>query len=110
MEIEQVGADEAIALAQGESILLDVREQYEWDAVHVEGAKHLPMSELASRIAEVPAEASLLVMCHSGQRSLTVTEALVDAGYQAVNVAGGILAWEQAGGAVVRRTPRTPLG
>jgi rhodanese-related sulfurtransferase len=110
MEIEQVGVDEAISLARGESIVLDVREQYEWDAVHVDGATHVPMSELQARIAEVPTEDTLLVMCHSGQRSLVVTEALVEAGYHAVNVSGGIMAWELAGGPVVRRTPRSPLG
>jgi rhodanese-related sulfurtransferase len=109
MEFEQVTAAEAISLSAGDSVLLDIREQYEWDAVHAPNAQHLPMSELEARAGELPIDATLLVICHSGQRSTLVTEALVAAGYDAVNVAGGMLGWELAGGDVVRPGSESPL-
>jgi len=102
MEIEHVDAAEAIARAAGPAVLLDVREQNEWDAGHAPEAVLLPLSTMRGGPVELDEDAEYLVICHSGQRSQMVTEALVDAGYSAVNVRGGMMAWEQAGGPVVR--------
>jgi rhodanese-related sulfurtransferase len=104
-EIESVGAAEAIELATGESWLVDVREPDEWEAGHAEGAYSLPMSQLNERIDELPRDATLLVICHSGGRSARVTEALTAAGYSAINVAGGTMGWQSAGGVVVADGP-----
>ena len=106
---EQISAAEAITLASGDSVLLDVREQYEWDAVHAPQATHLALSTMHSGPVELAEDASYVVICASGVRSESVTEALVAAGYSAVNVIGGMAAWEQAGGAVVRPAASTPL-
>ena len=103
--------DEAIALVAGGAVLLDVREQYEWDAGHVPDAH---------RSADVRASVSASPSCRrreparhlpQRQRSLAVTEALVDAGYDAVNVAGGMMAWQAAGGraSVPENAPRLEL-
>lgn len=100
-EAAQIAADEAIALVAGDGWLLDVREQNEWDAVHSPDAHLIPMGELNGRIDEIPDDVPLVVICHSGYRSWQVTRALVDAGYDAVNVAGGMEAWQSAGGVVV---------
>lgn len=76
-----------------EALLLDVREQPEWDAGHIEGAVHVPMGELGARQEELPQDRLIVCVCRSGQRSGVVTNALVGAGYQAENLEGGMHAW-----------------
>jgi rhodanese-related sulfurtransferase len=104
--IEHVSATEAISLSKGTSVLLDVREQDEWDAGHAPQAQSLPMSQLTERLSELPVDTDILVICHSGGRSQRVTRALVDAGYPAIDVSGGMLAWAAAGGEVVEGPAR----
>jgi rhodanese-related sulfurtransferase len=103
--LEEVSAAEAIELSQGESWLVDVREPDEWETGHAAGAYSLPMSQLSERMGELPQDATLLVICHSGARSLRVTSALSAAGYNAINVQGGTMAWQSAGGAIVADGP-----
>ena len=101
-EVPEVPVQDAITAAASGEYLLDVREQQEWDEVHAPGATLLPMRALSERAGELPEDGGILVICRSGVRSAAVAEALVAAGYPAVNVAGGMLAWEAAGGPVVR--------
>ena len=84
------------------AFLLDVREQDEWDAGHAPQATHIPMGQVAARRDELPEGATILCVCHLGGRSAAVTEALLNAGHQAVNVAGGMEAWAGAGLPVVK--------
>ncbi len=98
--LPETTAESAIVAVTVGTPLVDVREQHEWDAGHAPSAIFLPMSELSSRLDELP-DGEFLVMCHSGARSARVTEVLVEQGYSPVNVAGGILAWHAAGGDVV---------
>jgi rhodanese-related sulfurtransferase len=77
--------------------LLDVREDGEWSAGHVPGATHIPMGDLSGRTGELPADQEIYVICRSGHRSARVTQALNGAGWQAVNVAGGMQDWAAAG-------------
>lgn len=100
----EVDAAEAIALVAAGGYLLDVREQDEWDSGHAPDAHLLPMSELQQRVAELPENTPLLVICHSGMRSQRVTSFLLDDGFDATNVVGGMLAWQAAGGEVVPST------
>jgi rhodanese-related sulfurtransferase len=100
-EAVQISAEDAIALASGTGWLLDVREQNEWDGGHAPQAHLIPMGQIMDRIDEIPADAEIVVICHSGYRSWQVTKALVEAGYDAVNAAGGMEAWQSAGGVVV---------
>lgn len=93
-----ISAADALVLAAGPALLLDVREQDEWDRGRSSLAVHLPMSELNARFTELPDDRQILVVCHAGGRSARVTAALVGEGYNAVNVAGGMLAWQAAGG------------
>ena len=69
--------------------LLDVREPYEWAAGHVPTATHIPLAQLNHRAAEIPKDDTVYVICRSGMRSARVVMALTEAGWQAVNVAGG---------------------
>jgi rhodanese-related sulfurtransferase len=79
------------------TVLLDVREQDEWDAGHAPNALHIPMSELAGRLGELPAEQEVLVICRSGGRSARVTAYLNANGWDARNVDGGMQQWAATG-------------
>jgi rhodanese-related sulfurtransferase len=96
----EISVEEAIRLAASGALLIDVREQDEWDAGHAPTARLLPMSLLADRLEELPADERVLVICHSGGRSARVTDFLAQRGYDAINVAGGMTAWAAAGGPV----------
>ena len=84
-----------------EAFLLDVREDDEWAAGHAPGAVHLPMHQVPARLAEVPTDRPVDVVCHFGGRSAQVTAYLLQAGVDARNVDGGMDAWERAGKPVV---------
>lgn len=89
---------ETIAPAEvGSTYLLDVREDEEWEAGHAPGAVHLPMSEIQQRLAEVPADVPVAVVCRVGSRSGQVVAWLRQQGYDASNVEGGMLAWQRLG-------------
>ena len=91
-----------LARRHGEgAYVLDVRQPDEYVAGHVPGAVLVPLNELGDRIDEVPADRPVLVVCKSGGRSAVATEALNHAGRSATNVAGGTMAWIEAGHPVV---------
>lgn len=76
------------------ALLLDVRESWEWVTARIPGARHIPMGQIPTRLAEIPQDRPVVVYCATGQRSGAVTDALRRAGYPRVfNVAGGIVAW-----------------
>ena len=75
-------------------LLLDVREDWEWELVHVEGAVHVPLGELPRRLRELDPRAPVVTICHHGARSSRAQELLRGAGFGRVrNLAGGIDAW-----------------
>jgi rhodanese-related sulfurtransferase len=82
--------------------LLDVREPYEFKEGHIPGARLLPLGELESRLNELPVDREILVICRSGNRSGAATRQLIRAGYQAVNLNGGMIGWQRAGYPVKR--------
>ena len=84
-------------VAAGEMAVLDVREPEEWAAGRIAGSVHVPVGELVARQDEIPEDAPLLVVCRTGSRSAWATEMLARAGYDATNLAGGLVAWETAG-------------
>jgi rhodanese-related sulfurtransferase len=93
-----VSVQDLHAASEPNRIVLDVREPYEYAAGHVAGAKLLPLSQLQSRLDEVPADRPVYVYCHSGNRSKQASEILAKAGKKDIrDVRGGILAWEAAG-------------
>ncbi|MBY6411793.1 rhodanese-like domain-containing protein [Rhodococcus sp. BP-252] len=83
-------------------VLLDVREDDEWQQGHAPGAVHIPMTEVPSRIGEIDIDAELYVVCRQGGRSLRVVEYLQQIGYDAVNVDDGMVGWQVAGRPLVR--------
>lgn len=82
-------------LDSAEIVLIDVREQDEWDAGHIATAKHNPMS--AFDLTSLPTDKEIWLICRSGNRSGRVGQFIEQNGLQAVNVLGGMKVWEQAG-------------
>jgi rhodanese-related sulfurtransferase len=97
----EVDLDEFAAAHAAGAVVLDVRNFDEYVTAHVAGAVLIPLDELAARQDEIPNGDPLYVICAVGGRSLAATRALVEAGYQAVSVAGGTNGWIERGGAVV---------
>lgn len=97
-----VTAAAAIDLLRNEGVLIDVREMDEWLAGHAPTARHIPLSQLGALAGELDKTAPMVVICRSGRRSDHAVNELCKAGYNALNLAGGMQAWQQAGGDVVR--------
>lgn len=97
------------ALAEKPGVfLLDVRNPDEYAAGRLAGAKLVPVAELESRLAELPADKKtpVLVYCAKGGRSAKAARLLSEKGYEAVHdLAGGITAWKDAGRPVAGGTP-----
>lgn len=99
-QVPAVTVPELPAELPDQTVLLDVRELDEWEAGHAPQARHIPMSELAGRLEELPADQELLVICRSGGRSARVTAYLNANGWDARNVDGGMQSWAAAGRAL----------
>jgi rhodanese-related sulfurtransferase len=97
---EITAAEAQAAIAEG-ALLLDVRELDEWQAVHAPAATHIPMGELNARVDELPHDVTIICVCHLGGRSAVVADALNRGGWHALNLTGGMNAWEAAGLPVV---------
>jgi rhodanese-related sulfurtransferase len=91
-----------------DAVVLDVREDDEWAAGHIDGTHHIPMGELPGRFGDVAELAGrspeLVVVCRSGHRSARVVTWLTQNGVDAVNLAGGMRAWTSAGRPMVSET------
>jgi rhodanese-related sulfurtransferase len=82
--------------------LLDVREDDEWEAGHAPGAHHVPMMEIPARMAEIPDDSDVVVVCRSGGRSGQVVSYLTQNGWDNVrNLDGGMKSWAASGREVV---------
>jgi rhodanese-related sulfurtransferase len=94
------------------ALLLDCREDGEWEAGHIEGAVHVPMNQipqqLSQRHADVTPEATIVVVCKVGARSAQVTAWLNENGFDAANLEGGMLAWISAGRPIVSSNGEPP--
>lgn len=78
-------------------VLIDVREDYEWEAGRPSGAVHIPLGKLGERQAEVPPDQPVAFICLAGMRSAQAADAFRARGYDAHNVMGGFHAWFEAG-------------
>jgi rhodanese-related sulfurtransferase len=83
--------------ANHRTLLVDVREPYEYSAGHIAGAKLIPLGELSQRMKELPQNKEIILICATGNRSTSATKMLVRAGYRAFNASGGMFAWQRAG-------------
>jgi rhodanese-related sulfurtransferase len=74
--------------------LLDVREPWELEKARIDGSKHIPMGDVPTRVQELDPEEHLVVVCHHGVRSLSVTNWLRQQGFEKVqSMRGGIDGW-----------------
>ena len=92
-----VDVTRAAALRDAGAVVLDVREPAEWAQGHIPGATLIPLRELGRRTAELPRDQPLVVICRSGNRSAEGRDILLDAGYRATSVRGGMNAWLEFG-------------
>ncbi|MDB5079827.1 MAG: Rhodanese-like protein [Chloroflexi bacterium] len=84
-------------LDQGEAVLIDVREPDEYQEVHAKNARLIPLGSFAQRLAEVPQDKDVLIICRSGGRSAQACMVALQSGLNRVyNVQGGTLGWVQA--------------
>lgn len=88
--------------------ILDVREPDEWAAGHIDGALHIPLADVPARLAELPDAHPLVVTCRGGTRSARATAYLLGMGVEAVNLDGGMHAWDDAGRPMVSSTGAAP--
>jgi len=86
---------------QAEREFVDVREDDEWQAGHIDGARHIPLRELSGRVAELPKGRPIVAVCRSGSRSAAAVRGLRQLGYDAENLDGGVTAWTKAGLALI---------
>lgn len=93
-----------------EAVILDVREQDEWDLGHAPGAVHIPLAELPDRLGDlpIPDSGTLAVACRSGGRSSRAVAWLARQGFDVANLDGGMTAWHAAGKRLVSERGATP--
>lgn len=77
--------------------ILDVREQHEWDAGHIEGSHHMPMDKVPGKLDEIDRDRPVVAVCRSGRRSGKVANYLKRSGFSAENLTGGLEEWEAEG-------------
>jgi rhodanese-related sulfurtransferase len=77
--------------------MLDVREDFEWAAGHVDGAHHVPGNQLPERLGELAQDRPVVVVCRSGHRSALAADYLNRVGLDAHNLGGGLVRWVRAG-------------
>jgi rhodanese-related sulfurtransferase len=96
-EPREVDRDEARKLIADGAQLVDVRADHEWEVGRISGAKHVPLAELSERVGEIDKERPVVLYCRGGNRSTMATEALTEAGYDAMKLSEGIVGWADEG-------------
>ncbi len=97
MAVSEVTVDELESALQSGAPLIDVREIDEYQAGHVPSAVLVPLASVPYALERFPRDQRAYVICRSGARSFRACEFLVDQGLDAVNVAGGTMAWITSG-------------
>ena len=87
----------AEAIADESAQIVDVREDYEREAVYVDGSRHIQLAQLAAGAAELDPDRPVIFVCRVGARSLMAAQALRTAGFDAYSMAGGVKQWADEG-------------
>jgi rhodanese-related sulfurtransferase len=95
--IEVTTQHTAQALLDDSATVVDVREDYEREAGHVPGTRHIEIERLASEAQTIDRERQVIFQCRLGSRSLLAAQAFRRAGYDAWSMAGGVTAWDEEG-------------
>lgn len=98
LDTPELDAEAVHARLDGKSgpFVLDVREHHEYSSGHIPGARLIPLGALARRMKELPRDREIICVCRSGNRSRSAVRHLTSAGFQAVNLRGGMIAWSRA--------------
>ena len=96
-ELELAPKRVAELAASGEAMLIDVRQDYEWEAGRIAGARHVEVNRLTAEAASIPKDRPVVFYCRGGSRSGMAAQAFREAGWDAHNIAAGITAWVGAG-------------
>jgi rhodanese-related sulfurtransferase len=88
---------QAAEMAESGAELVDVRRDWEWDAGHLAGARHIEVNDLTASADSIPRDGSVIFVCRGGSRSGMAAEAFRQAGWDAYHVEGGLRAWVEAG-------------
>jgi rhodanese-related sulfurtransferase len=100
--VTDVNPIQAQLMVRQGAVLVDVRDRDDWRAGHPPDALHIPLHELGDRTAELARDRTLVTVSQSGAHSAMIAGALRRSGWTAANLAGGMVAWAQAGLSVVR--------
>ena len=92
-----------------DAFVLDVREDYEFEAGLVPGARHIPLGDLPLQYTELDPDEDVYVICRTGGRSAQGAAWLNAQGFTAINIAGGSGAWIDAGKAIVSENGQEPV-
>lgn len=93
----EISVDQAYEKYQAGAFLLDVRTQEEWDEYHAPGTTLIPLDQLPARLNELPKNQEIVVVCRSGNRSQQGRDILLNAGFDATSMAGGLKEWYARG-------------
>lgn len=96
-----VSVDEAYQMYQDGTFVLDVRTPEEWNEFHAPNTTLIPLDELAGRVNELPKDQPIVVVCRSGNRSQAGRDILLQAGFDATSMNGGLNEWRDTGHPVV---------
>jgi rhodanese-related sulfurtransferase len=101
VEPSNVSVAEALELLESGAFLLDVREDNEWESGRAANATHIALGDVPDRIEDLPRDRRIVCVCRSGARSGRATKFLVEQGRDAVNLEGGMIAWNAEGEPIV---------
>ena len=94
--MKEITFNDFYQLYQNEQLfLVDVREVDEFEALHLESARNLPLSQLADIYDQLDKDLLHYVICKAGMRSARACQFLVEQGYEVINVQGGMTAFEE---------------
>ena len=96
--VERTGLEVGVAelaemISAGDVEVVDVRRDYEYEAGHIPGARHIELNALTASAESIGKDKPVVFYCRSGNRSGMAAEAFGQAGYDAHNLEGGIIAW-----------------
>ncbi|GAP20486.1 rhodanese-like domain-containing protein [Leptolinea tardivitalis] len=94
----EINVAEVAKLRDQGAFILDVREQSEWDELHIPGATLIPLGTLPNELTKIPKDKTVVVVCRTGRRSAQGRDILLNAGFENVtSMAGGVTEWKASG-------------
>jgi rhodanese-related sulfurtransferase len=93
----EIVPERAAELIAAGAMLIDVRRGYEWDAGRIAGARHIEINDVAREAETIPTDRPVVFYCRTGSRSSLAAAAFRQAGWDAYNLAGGLVAWVDGG-------------